>query len=141
MKCYLLNIWPNAHISGQRVLDLEILCILTIAFWCHISRTVVHIWPNEHISGKLVLDLELSNTNSLIHSDLTSAIYEPILTYETNFSQISPQWWTFYINCLTPFDDTSAIECCLFDLYKYISGKLVIDHERSIHTHLRSFKF
>ena len=56
------------------------------------------------------------NTDSLIHSDVTWAIYEAILTYWTNFWQISHWWWTFYIKTLTLSDDMSATENCVFDL-------------------------
>jgi len=87
-------IFDPMHIFlGQRLLDLEL-------FLVHIGQK--YSWPFI--------------TYSLIHSDLAWVIYEPILTYWTNFWQISPWWWTFYIKSLTPSDDMSATENCVFDL-------------------------
>ena len=85
------------------------------SFWWNVSYRVWHFWANEHISGPKWLDPELS-THSHWFTLITSSIYEPILTYWTNFWQISPPWWTFYSNSLTPSHATSAIEFCTFDL-------------------------
>ena len=84
--------------------------------WCYISYTEVHVWRTEHISYSSVLDHELSIHTHCLTLMLLQTYISPCLTYWTYFCQINPRSWNVYIYSLTPSDDTSAVEYCIFYL-------------------------
>ena len=115
LELYMKPFYPTEQISGKLVLDNKI-SIQTHWLWVlHQTDSRPYLIKGTYFWPKSTRTWTFT-THSLIHSDVTWAIYEAILTYWTNFWQISPRWWTFYIKSLTPSDDTSATEYCIFDL-------------------------
>jgi len=95
---------------------MKFLYILTDCFWWYASHRVLHIWPTEHISGQRVLDLEHSLNSHGLCLMLPQPFMISFLTCWTCFRQISTRSWTFHTYSVKSFDDTSAIEYCIFDL-------------------------
>jgi len=114
--CYIshkvVHIWPNGHISGQRVLNLDI--FYTYLMTPSDVTSAIQKSTSDLINiffYKLVLDHELSITCSLTPSDVKYAIKKSIFNLtDILYIWLKSRWsWTSITYSLTPSDVTSAI--------------------------------